>query len=121
MRRDRSVRAGFIEPLESTSIHLIQSGIGKLLSLFPRAGCDPLLAEQFDRIYRREMEDVRDFLILHYHHTAGRDEPMWRHCQTTAVPDMLAYKLDQFRCSGRIMLGSDDLFRDARSGDQPAV
>jgi len=105
--------SGFLEPLESTSIHLIQTGIGKLLSLFPRAGCDPLLAAQYDRIFQREMEDVRDFLLLHYHHTEGRAEPMWRHCQATALPETLAYKLDQFRTSGRIMLAPEDLFRDA--------
>ena len=105
--------SGFLEPLESTSLHLIQTGIGKLLSLFPRATCDPLLAEQYDRIFEREMEDVRDFLVLHYHHTEGRMEPMWRHCQATALPETLAYKLAQFRGSGRIMLSSEDLFRDA--------
>jgi len=105
--------SGFIEPLESTSIHLIQTGIGKLLSLFPRAGCNPLLAEQYNRIFRREMEDVRDFLVLHYHFTQGRDEPFWRHCQETPLPDTLRYKIDQFRTSGRIMLATEDLFRDA--------
>uniref|UniRef100_UPI0035CB0192 tryptophan halogenase family protein n=1 Tax=uncultured Sphingomonas sp. TaxID=158754 RepID=UPI0035CB0192 len=105
--------SGFLEPLESTSIHLIQSGIAKLLSLFPRADCDPLLAEQFNRVFAAEMEDVRDFLILHYARTAGRDEPMWRDCQAMPLPDRLAYRLDQFRASGRIMLGSDELFRDA--------
>ena len=105
--------SGFLEPLESTSIHLIQTGIGKLLSLFPRAGCDPLLAEQYNRIFEREMEDVRDFLVLHYHFTHGRNEPLWRHCQETPLPDTLRYKIDQFRASGRIMLATEDLFRDA--------
>jgi tryptophan halogenase len=105
--------SGFLEPLESTSIHLIQTGIGKLLSLFPRADCDPLLAEQYDRVFTREMEDVRDFLILHYHFTGGRTEPMWRHCQAQDLPDSLSYRIDQFRASGRIMLAPDDLFRDA--------
>jgi tryptophan halogenase len=105
--------SGFLEPLESTSIHLIQTGIGKLLSLFPRAGCDPLLAEQYNRIARREAEDVRDFLVLHYHFTQGRTEPLWRHCQAMPLPDTLAYKIDQFRSSGRIMLSPEDLFRDA--------
>lgn len=105
--------SGFLEPLESTSIHLIQTGIGKLLSLFPRASCDPLLAEQYNRIFAREMEDVRDFLVLHYHFTAGRNEPMWQHCQSTPMPDTLAYKVAQFEASGRIMLTNEDLFRDA--------
>ena len=105
--------SGFLEPLESTSIHMIQTGIGKLLSLFPRAGCDPLLAEQYNRIFQREAEDVRDFVIMHYHFTQGRTEPMWRHCQATPLPDALQYKIDQFRASGRIMLAPEDLFRDA--------
>jgi tryptophan halogenase len=105
--------SGFLEPLESTSIHLIQTGIGKLLSLFPRAGCDPLLAEQYNRIFQREAEDVRDFVIMHYHFTQGRTEPMWRHCQAMALPDSLQYKIDQFQNSGRIMLAPEDLFRDA--------
>jgi tryptophan 7-halogenase len=105
--------SGFLEPLESTSIHLIQSGIAKLLSLFPRADCDPLLAEQFNRVFAAEMEDVRDFLILHYAQTGGRDEPMWRACQAMALPERLRYRLAQYRHSGRIMLGGDELFRDA--------
>ncbi|MEJ2457127.1 MAG: tryptophan 7-halogenase [Novosphingobium sp.] len=105
--------SGCLEPLESTSIHLIQTGIGKLLSLFPRVGCEPLLAEQYNRIFAREMEDVRDFLIMHYHFTAGRSEPMWRHCQSTAMPDALAYRIAQFEASGRIMLTNEALFRDA--------
>ena len=105
--------SGFLEPLESTSIHLIQSGIAKLLSLFPRADCDPGLARRFDDIFQREMEDVRDFLILHYSMTIGRNEPLWRQCQATAFPDTLATKIEQFRRSGRIVLDSDELFRDA--------
>ncbi|UAK25912.1 tryptophan halogenase family protein [Sphingomonas nostoxanthinifaciens] len=105
--------SGFLEPLESTSIHLIQTGIGKLLSLFPRANCDPLLAEQYNRVTQREIEDVRDFLILHYRMTQGRDEPMWRHCQSTPLPEALAQKIEQYRASGRLMLQPDELFRDA--------
>ncbi len=105
--------SGFLEPLESTSIHLIQSGIAKLLSLFPAADGSPLLARQFNRVFGQEMLDIRDFLILHYHATIGRDEPMWRERQAMAIPDTLAEKLAHFRSSGRIVLSSDELFRDA--------
>jgi tryptophan halogenase len=105
--------SGFLEPLESTSIHLIQSGIAKLLALFPRHGGDTLVAEQFNRIFAQEMLDVRDFLILHYKLSQGRTGPMWRHCQSMTVPDSLAYRISQFLASGRIVLSSDELFRDA--------
>ena len=105
--------AGFIEPLESTGIHLIQSGIAKLLSLFPRADCDPLVAEQFDRAFAAEIDGIRDFLALHYHFTQGRSEPLWQHCRQTAPPATLATRIEQFRRSGRIVLGENDLFRDA--------
>jgi tryptophan halogenase len=105
--------SGFLEPLESTSIHLIQSGIGKLLSLFPRSDMNPLLAEQYNRLSAREIEEVRDFVILHYHCTQGRSEPLWRHCQTMPIPETLAYKVEQFRTSSRIMLNPDEIFRDA--------
>ncbi|MBB4154541.1 tryptophan halogenase [Sphingomonas jinjuensis] len=105
--------SGFIEPLESTSIHLIQTGIGKLLSLFPRADVDPMLAEQYNRLSVREIEEVRDFVILHYHLTSGRTESLWRHCQMMPIPETLAYKVEQFRRSARLMLTPDELFRDA--------
>lgn len=105
--------SGFLEPLESTSIHLIQSGIAKLLALFPRHGGDALVAEQFNRIFAQEMRDVRDFLILHYKMSGGRSERMWRDCQAMPIPDSLAYRIEQFRASGRIMLTTDELFRDA--------
>jgi len=105
--------SGFLEPLESTSIHFIQSGVAKLLSLFPRRDCDPLLAGQFNRLMVTEMEQVRDFLILHYTMTHGRTEPMWRECQATALPDTLQARIDHFRHSARLVLANDELFRDA--------
>ena len=56
---------------------------------------------------------MRDFVILHYHLTRGRSEPLWRQCQAMPIPETLAYRIDQFRHSGRIMLSPDELFRDA--------
>jgi len=105
--------SGFLEPLESTSIHLIQSGIAKLLSLFPDRDCDPALAARFNRLFAADMENIRDFLILHYHATTGRDEPLWRHCRSVALPDSLVEREEQYRRSGRLMLGADELFREA--------
>ena len=105
--------SGFLEPLESTSIHLIQSAIAKLLSLFPARGCDPLVAEQFNRVYAEDVENVRDFLILHYHRTQGRSEPLWRQCQAMSLPDTLVYREEQFARTGRIVLKTDELFREA--------
>jgi len=104
--------SGFLEPLESTSIHMIQSGIAKLLSLFPTRDCDPLTAEQYNRVVRRETEGIRDFLVLHYHSTP-REEPLWAYCRKMPLPAELKYKEDQFAHSGRIMLEPEDLFRDA--------
>ena len=105
--------SGFLEPLESTSIHLIQSGIAKLLSLFPTRDCFPETAEQFNRVYDADVESIRDFLILHYHRTAGRAEPLWQHCQHMAIPDSLSYKMAHFTHSGRIVLATDELFKEA--------
>ena len=104
--------AGFLEPLESTSIHLIQSGIAKLLSLFPTKDCDPLVAEQFNRVLQQDYDAVRDFLVLHYHATQ-RHERLWEQCRNMSLPESLVYKEEQFRQTGRIVLTSDELFREA--------
>jgi tryptophan halogenase len=105
--------SGFLEPLESTSIHLIQSGIAKLITLFPDADCDPGLARQFNTLFSRDMDGIRDFLILHYHATEGHDAPLWRHTRTMALPDTLVDKMEQYTRTGRLMLGPDELFREA--------
>jgi tryptophan halogenase len=105
--------AGFLEPLESTSIHLIQSGIAKLISLFPNRDCDPYLADQYNRIVFEEMQGIRDFLALHYHSTKDRPQPLWEYCRTMRLPDSLLYKEEHFSRSGRIVLSSDELFKDA--------
>lgn len=104
--------AGFLEPLESTSIHLIQSGIAKLLSLFPARDTMALAAQQFNRLMSDEYEWVRDFLILHYHSTV-RTEPLWQYCRQAPLPESLQYKIEQFTRTGRLMLSTDELFRDA--------
>ena len=105
--------SGFLEPLESTSIHLIQSGIAKLIALFPDKDCDPALARQFNTLFGRDMDGIKDFLIFHYHATQGRDDPLWQHVRTMALPDTLIEREEQYRRSGRLMLGGEELFREA--------
>jgi tryptophan halogenase len=105
--------SGFLEPLESTSIHLIQSGIAKLLSLFPARDCHPETAEQFNRVFAADVESIRDFLVMHYHRSTGRPEPMWEYCQHMSIPDELAYKMRHFTQTGRIVLATDELFKEA--------
>lgn len=103
---------GFVEPLESTSIHLIQMGIARLLRLFPDTGFDPADIAEYDRQTRLEYEQVRDFIVLHYKATARDDTPFWRYCRDMTVPDTLAHKLALFRGKGRIIRQQDDLFTE---------
>jgi tryptophan 7-halogenase len=105
--------SGFLEPLESTSIHLIQSAIAKLLSLFPERLCHPQTAEQFNRVFAADVESIRDFLVMHYHLSAGRSEPLWQHCQHMRLPDELAYRMAHFTHTGRIVLRTDEIFKEA--------
>jgi tryptophan halogenase len=99
--------------LESTSIHLIQSGLAKLITLFPDRDCDPGLARQFNALFGRDMDGIRDFLILHYQATQGHEAPLWRQTRHMPLPDTLRDKAEQYRRAGRLMLTSDELFREA--------
>jgi tryptophan 7-halogenase len=101
---------GFLEPLESTSIHLIQAAIGYLLELFPDRDFDPLDADEFNRLVDLEFERVRDFLVLHYHATERTDAPLWDYCRTMQLPESLHYKLEQFRARGYVVPYKDGLF-----------
>lgn len=105
--------SGFLEPLESTSIHLIQSHVSRLIQLFPRAGDAAAMRAEYNRRCAAEFEQIRDFLILHYHQTAREDTEFWRYCKHMAVPDSLTHKRELFAASGRVGRDVDDLFRDA--------
>ncbi len=105
--------SGFLEPLESTSIHLIQSHVSRLIQLFPRSSDAAAMRAEYNRRCRAEFEQIRDFLILHYHRTDREDTEFWRYCKHMAVPDSLTHKLALFAASGRVGRDVDDLFRDA--------
>ena len=105
--------SGFLEPLESTSIHLIQTGCAKLLSWFPERDFDPMVAGEYNRQVREETESIRDFLVLHYHATEREDSPFWDYCRTMEVPDSLRSKMEMFRRTGRVPEPSYDLFHPA--------
>lgn len=101
---------GFLEPLESTSIYLIQEGITKLLELFPQTDEFTPETKEYNRLMDLEFERVRDFLILHYVATARDDSPFWNHARTMPIPDSLAAKLDLFRRRGRTVRYDHGLF-----------
>jgi tryptophan 7-halogenase len=102
--------SGFLEPLESTSIHLIQSGITQLAAIFPDRGFDPNDAQQYNRLQIEEIEKVRDFIVLHYKATSRDDSPLWQYCAKMSVPEALDYRTDLFRSSGRVAFEDRELF-----------
>lgn len=105
--------SGFLEPLESTSIHLIQSNVGRLISLFPRTRDYSADRDEYNRRTAAEFEQVRDFLILHYSRTTRADSEFWNYCRTMSIPGSLQEKIDLFASSGRLGRDVDDLFKDS--------
>lgn len=104
--------SGFLEPLESTSIHLIQSSIVKLATLFPDLDFDPAYIDEYNRQVIDEFEAVRDFIILHYHANQRTDSPFWKGCAEMSVPDSLARRINLFRETGRIFREQNELFHE---------
>lgn len=102
--------SGFVEPLESTSIHSIMIAVTRLMQMFPFEGVSEAVVRRFNEISKRELEGIRDFIILHYH-LNQRDEPFWRECQTMEVPDSLAERIALFRESAQAYQAPDELFR----------
>lgn len=105
--------SGFLEPLESTSIHLIQSNISRLIELFPTKAFDPTHAAEYNRQVGHEYELIRDFLILHYKLTQREDTEFWRYCKHMTVPDSLTAKMELFEGTGLLYKDPEDLFRES--------
>jgi tryptophan halogenase len=101
---------GFVEPLESTSIHLVQMGIAHLLTYFPAGGPEQRDQDQYNRVMDQEYEWVRDFIILHYKATERTDTPFWNQCRTMEVPETLTHRMDLFRSHGRVFREGSELF-----------
>jgi tryptophan halogenase len=102
--------SGFLEPLESTSIHLIQMGIAHLLTFFPAAGFDAADVAAYNRVMNQEYDWVRDFIILHYKSTERNDSPFWNYCRQMEVPESLTQRMDLFRANGRVYREGNELF-----------
>jgi len=101
---------GFLEPLESTSIHLIQSGLAQLAAIFPDRSFDPSDAAEYNRVTIEEFDRVRDFIILHYKATTREDAPLWQYCRNMDIPEELGYRSNLFRSSGRVAVHDRELF-----------
>jgi tryptophan halogenase len=104
--------SGFVEPLESTALYLIQSLVVRLIRLFPDGAIDPANMAEFNRQSAFEYERIRDFIILHYKATERDDSEFWRYCRNMDIPDTLARKMELFRANGRIFREDDELFSE---------
>jgi hypothetical protein len=102
--------SGFVEPLESTSIHLFMIGATRLVQMFPFGGIEEAVVARYNELARNELERVRDFIILHYKATERDDSPFWRRCRDMDIPDTLAQRIALFRESALAYQASDDLF-----------
>jgi tryptophan halogenase len=105
--------SGFLEPLESTSIHLIQSAVVRLIHLFPHHGIQAADVNEYNRQSQVEMEQIRDFIILHYHVNERTDSHFWRDLRNMAIPDSLAHKIELFAATGRLFREQNDLFLES--------
>ncbi len=105
--------SGFLEPLESTSIHLIQSAVVRLIHMFPHEGVNEYLVDEYNKQSKVEFEQIRDFLILHYHATERTDSIFWRDMKNMTVPDSLQHKIELFKASGRLFREQNDLFLES--------
>ncbi|UCX04926.1 tryptophan halogenase family protein [Shewanella glacialimarina] len=110
--------SGFLEPLESTSLHLVQSAIIRLTKLFPHNGVQQTNIDEFNRQSQTEFEQIRDFIILHYHlnqraNKRGEEADLWQQCREMAIPESLQRKIDLFAATGIVTRHQDELFTEA--------
>jgi tryptophan halogenase len=103
--------SGFLEPLESTSISLIQTALAKLEAFFPHSGIAQCDITEVNRLHQLELEQIRDFLILHYKLTQRDDTEFWRYCANMAIPDTLAHKIELYRHRGHVALYEQESFK----------
>ncbi len=104
--------SGFLEPLEATSIHLVQSTLARLIAFFPSDRDSSVDVDEFNRQCAVETERIRDFLILHYHASSRTDSPFWEYTRSMAIPATLQAKLDLYRASGRLVRQDHELFTE---------
>ena len=104
--------SGFLEPIESTSIHLIQRAIIRLMQLFPNAGICQADIDEFNRQANAEITHIRDFIVLHYKVTNRVDTPYWRACREMAIPASLQHRIALFRETGRVFRVPNELFAE---------
>ena len=103
---------GFLEPLESTAIHLVQAGIARLMTLFPSRDFSQREIDRYNEENARDYRDIRDFLVLHYKATERDDSEFWRYCRALPPPEGLAEKIAMFESSGRIFREHQELFTE---------
>ncbi len=104
--------SGFLEPLESTSIHLIQRSAIRLMQMFPHNRIEQTDIDEFNKQARFEIETIRDFIILHYSVTNRNDTPFWRYCRNMEIPETLAHRIELFRKTGRVFRIPNELFAE---------
>lgn len=102
--------SGFMEPLESTSIHLVQSAISRFVDMFPTKDFPQVEIDEYNARTHFEYDTIRDFLILHYKATERNDSEFWNYCRTMSIPDSLEHKFDLWKSAGRFYRNHDELF-----------
>jgi tryptophan halogenase len=104
---------GFIEPLESTAIHIIQQGIMQLIKYFPSNGINPMEVAEYNAYMTTDYNEIKDFIILHYCQTERDDSPFWQYCKNMQIPESLKTRMNLFKKTGRFVQRKDEIFSDS--------